>query len=118
MIQPNAKEMENMTESSAFGFASIWSAGFGVLAVGLLVILLVFVVTTIFQWLWNITMPEVFRLPFITFWQAFRLILICGILFGGSPYRYNYTQSVTESKTATPPVQNIYIGQPPYELKK
>jgi len=47
-------------------------------------ILLFFVVADIFRWLWNITMPEVFNLKEISFWQAFRLLLIAGILFGGT----------------------------------
>lgn len=57
---------------------------------GLMVIVIwlviIFIVTGILQWLWNITCPQVFRLPEITFWQAFRLILISGILFGGFHY--------------------------------
>jgi hypothetical protein len=28
-------------------------------------------------------MPQVFNLNELTFWQAFRLLLIAGILFGG-----------------------------------
>ena len=36
----------------------------------------------LFQWLWNITMPQVFDLKIITFWQAFRLLLIAAFLFG------------------------------------
>ncbi len=36
----------------------------------------------LFQWLWNITMPQVFNLKIITFWQAFRLLLIAAFLFG------------------------------------
>ena len=35
-----------------------------------------------FQWLWNITMPDVFNVATITFWQAFRLLLIAAFLFG------------------------------------
>ena len=46
-------------------------------------ILLFFLITALFQWLWNITMPQVFNLKEITFWQAFRLLLMAGILFGG-----------------------------------
>jgi hypothetical protein len=42
------------------------------------------IVVAIFRLLWNTTMPEVFRLPEITFWQAFRLLLIAGFLFGGA----------------------------------
>jgi len=48
-----------------------------------LVIVLIFVIARLLQYLWNITMPEVFSLKPITFWQAFRLILIAAILFGG-----------------------------------
>jgi len=35
------------------------------------------------KFLWNTTMPEVFNLNTITFWQAFRVLLISCILFGG-----------------------------------
>jgi hypothetical protein len=41
-----------------------------------------FLVTWIFQWLWNITMPQVFNLKEITYWQAFRLLIIAGLIFG------------------------------------
>jgi hypothetical protein len=37
----------------------------------------------IFQWLWNITMPEAFGLRQIRFWVAFRLLLIAGFLTSG-----------------------------------
>lgn len=50
------------------------------LAIG---IMLVFVSTALLQWLWNETMPELFRAPTVTFWQAFRLLLMAGILIGG-----------------------------------
>jgi hypothetical protein len=42
-----------------------------------------FLVVAILCWLWNITMPDVFKLQKISFWQAFRLLLIAMILFGG-----------------------------------
>jgi hypothetical protein len=48
------------------------------------------IATAIFQWLWNITMPEVLNLKKITFWQAFRILIIAGFLFGsGSFIRFN-----------------------------
>lgn len=47
-----------------------------------LLLLLVLLATAIFQWLWNITMPEVFGLGRIRFWVAFRLLLIAGFLAG------------------------------------
>ena len=35
-----------------------------------------FGITTLFKWLWNITMPEVFELGQLTYWQAFRLLIL------------------------------------------
>ncbi|MGE5449785.1 MAG: hypothetical protein ACM3PA_00205 [Methanomassiliicoccales archaeon] len=49
----------------------------------LLAIGLFFLLTALLQWLWNLTMPQVFNLKAIEFWQAFRLLLIAAILFGG-----------------------------------
>ncbi|OPL11043.1 MAG: hypothetical protein AVO34_02790 [Firmicutes bacterium ML8_F2] len=54
----------------------------------ILVVALFFLVSVILQWLWNITMPQVFALREINFWQAFRLLLIAGILFGASGIRF------------------------------
>jgi hypothetical protein len=39
-------------------------------------IFLVLLLTAIFQWLWNITMPVAFGLRPIAFWVAFRLWII------------------------------------------
>jgi hypothetical protein len=47
----------------------------------LLALVLIPLVILLFQWLWNITMPQVFNLNTVTFWQAFRLLLISGFLF-------------------------------------
>jgi len=33
--------------------------------------------------LWNWLMPPLFGLPAVTFWQAFGLLALCRILFGG-----------------------------------
>ncbi len=46
-------------------------------------IALFFAVAALFKWLWNITIPEVFGLKDITYWQGFRLMVIALILFGG-----------------------------------
>lgn len=59
------------------------SAGRGVLLISVLVFVVFFVLPALLQCLWNTTIPGIFGLPTITFWQAFRLFLICGILFGG-----------------------------------
>ena len=54
-----------------------------------LAFLLAVVATYVFHWLWNTTMPEVFGLKRITFWQAFRLLLIATLLFGGLHWTFH-----------------------------
>ena len=53
------------------------------LVIGIFVVMVI-----IFQLLWNTTMPQVFKLGELTFWQAFRLLLLASILFGGSWIRH------------------------------
>jgi hypothetical protein len=43
---------------------------------------LVFVAAALLQWLWNMTLPDIFGTKTVRYWQAFRLILIASILFG------------------------------------
>lgn len=50
---------------------------------------LVLAISWLLQWLWNITMPQVFNLKEITYWQSFRLLLIAGILFGGGNINFS-----------------------------
>ena len=50
------------------------------IAVGAVVVA---IIVAIFHWLWNTTMPEVFGLRELSFWQAFKILLLAGILFGG-----------------------------------
>lgn len=52
----------------------------------ILVILMIFLVPAIFQWLWNMTCPDLFRLPYITYWQAFRIVILAAMLFGGAHF--------------------------------
>ena len=67
----------NMTPMLAFAGGDWWEAI-------PLVIIIFIVMVFVFQLLWNTTMPQVFKLGEITFWQAFRLLLLASILFGGS----------------------------------
>jgi hypothetical protein len=39
------------------------------------------------QLLWNILMPEIFGLKMISFWQAFGILLLSKILFGGFRFK-------------------------------
>ena len=50
-----------------------------------LVIMAVMLITALLEWLWNITIPDIFGIREISFWEAFRLMLISALLFG-APY--------------------------------
>ncbi len=50
-------------------------------AKGLALIILSLIPTVVFRWLWNMTMPGVFNLKVITFWQSFSLLLMV-FMFG------------------------------------
>jgi hypothetical protein len=63
-------------------FASSFNLAAPDLLIACLALVLFFVVPALLQLLWNTTIPQVFGLRTITFWQSFRLLLICGILFG------------------------------------
>ena len=58
---------------------------------------LFFVIVWLLKWLWNITIPAVFNLKSITYWQAFRLLLIAVILFGRPQSRWEGRQKIKES---------------------
>jgi len=45
-------------------------------------ILMLFALVWFSQWLWNITIPQVFNLEIISYWEALRILIIAGILFG------------------------------------
>lgn len=52
--------------------------------VGLIIGLIILaIITLIFRWLWNTTMPDVFGVKSLTFGQAFKILLISSMLFGG-----------------------------------
>jgi hypothetical protein len=43
---------------------------------------LIAILVLIFRWLWNSTMPEVFGIKQLTFWQALKILILAAILFG------------------------------------
>jgi len=43
-----------------------------------------FLIPAVLMWLWNITIPQLFNLKRLEYWEAFRLNIIAGILFGGA----------------------------------
>lgn len=55
-----------------------------------LAIIAVSITTAIFCWLWNITVPDIFKVRRISFWEAFRLLLIGAMLSSGAFLRFNF----------------------------
>ena len=66
----------------------------GAIAGVIIGLILVAILVVIFRWLWNSTLPEVFGIREVSFWQAFKIMLLAGILFGGHR-AVNVPQSVT-----------------------
>lgn len=72
------------------------SMGIGMILGVLIGLILLSILTLVFRWLWNTTVPDVFGVNSVTFWQAFKILLISAILFGGS------TTVMEHSNTAVP----------------
>jgi len=53
------------------------------IGIGMLVIALFFVLGYVVMTLWNWLMPPIFGLHTITYWQAYGLLILSKILFGG-----------------------------------
>lgn len=49
----------------------------------IIALVLIAIFVTIFRWLWNSTMPEVFSLKELSFGQALKILILASILFGG-----------------------------------
>ena len=41
------------------------------------------ILSALLMWLWNITITPIFGIRVITYWEAFRLMIIAALLFGG-----------------------------------
>lgn len=54
-----------------------------VAAILILSVFFVLLTSALLKWLWNITIPRIFSLPAISFWEAFRLLIISWLLFRG-----------------------------------
>ncbi|KJS14272.1 MAG: hypothetical protein VR67_00555 [Peptococcaceae bacterium BRH_c8a] len=44
---------------------------------------LLFLGALLLRYLWNTTIPELFNLKPVTYWQALRLLILASLLFGG-----------------------------------
>lgn len=74
----------------------------------LLALLLFTAVLFLTQWIWNSTIADIFKLRPITLWEAFKIILLSAIIFGGGTLPFHYSTTVTNGDTTT----NYGIGEP------
>ena len=59
-----------------------------------------FIAIRIIQALWNSTLPDIFQIRKITYWEACRIAILCWLLFGGgSLVHYSRTESDGYSST-------------------
>jgi Ca2+/H+ antiporter, TMEM165/GDT1 family len=56
---------------------------FKMIGIGILAVALFFVLGYVVMTLWNWLMPSIFGLHTITYWQAYGLLILSKILFGG-----------------------------------
>lgn len=75
--------------NSLKGLLGLAKVGIGMFQLILLGIIFLFLASALLMWLWNITITPIFNIRKITFWEAFRLILIAGLLFGGRFFTIN-----------------------------
>ena len=77
------------------------------LIIGLVVgMALLAVVTLIFRWLWNTTVPDVFGASTVNFWQAFKLLLLASMLFGGGATVIERGHEVVPDEEMVSPASN------------
>jgi hypothetical protein len=63
---------------------------FGMTLFGIaMAVLFAFVFGLFVKWLWNWLMPAIFGLGVITFWQAFGIVLLAKLLFGGFGHHHD-----------------------------
>ena len=57
----------------------------------------ILIIPALLKWLWNMTIPELFGLKELRYWQAFRLLIIASLLTGGGSL-INFTSDNKNSK--------------------
>lgn len=56
--------------------------GLSIFLLGIVVVAVSCTITAVpVYYLWNWLMPELFRMPVITIWQSFGLVILCSFLF-------------------------------------
>jgi hypothetical protein len=70
-----------------------WKWGLFVIVAPIALLLFLFIGGEVVRQLWNWLLPALFGVPQITFWQAWGLLVLCRVLFGGfGMHRRGYTR--------------------------
>lgn len=77
---------------SKIEFIALWVVTY-LLAAAMIAVTSLFIAIPVF-FLWNWLMPSIFGIKLITFWQAYGITLLSGLLFG----RLYNTKTTTEEK--------------------
>ena len=88
----------NLSYLFAFGWAAV--------LIGSLLFFLI--VTLLVQWLWNSTVCELCKVPAVTLWGAFKILLLTSLLFGGFSLPFNF--SVSETTTLGKATRTVTYG--------
>ena len=67
-------------------------------------------VTFVFRWLWNTTLPDVFDFKKLSFGQAFKILLISIILTGGGSTLLSFTTTSTVTTGNSTESSTIKLG--------
>ena len=86
-------------------FTSIWTS-IPLVLIGLIIVVF------ILKWLWNTTMPDVFSLKKITYFQSFKLLIISMILTGGGASLFSVSQTETKATGSSTTTNTIKFGIP------
>ena len=76
----------------------IFIAPLAILALAAVATLVVFIGGEVVKLLWNWLLPPLFGFRQVTFWQAFGILALCRILFGGHVYRSNPRRRTPEER--------------------
>ncbi len=80
-------------------------------AVAIAIVVVAFVVFVfVFRWIWNRTMPAVFGLKPITFWQAIGILILASILTGGHRVVSNDITNIIPKRTGAMSVTTTLPG--------
>lgn len=75
-------DLNNLIPNNSMRPSIMWYIGSSFIASLLLSVAILFITSALLMWLWNITITRIFNIREITYWEAFRLMIIASLIFG------------------------------------